>query len=101
MFYRMKKSAKQDSNSIVREDAEIGAKFKNARELAGLTQPEVAIRAGWFKEDGETPNQQRISHYEVGRRKLSLADAIAYANAVGIDLSVILGLNRHQVRQRK
>jgi transcriptional regulator with XRE-family HTH domain len=100
MFLQMKKTAKVDSNSIVQEDADIGAKFKAARELAGLTQPEVAIRAGWFKEDNETPNQQRVSHYEVGRRKLTLIDAMTYADAVGIDLAVILGLHRRPVKPR-
>jgi transcriptional regulator with XRE-family HTH domain len=100
MFSPMKKTAKADSNDIRREDAEVGAKFAAAREAAGLTQFDVAIRAGWFKDDNETPNQQRVSHYEVGRRKFSLHDALAYANAIGTDLEAILGLKKHPVKRK-
>lgn len=100
MVAAMKKAAKSDSNEIVPEDAVTGAKFRAAREAAGLTQPQLAERLGWLMGDG-TPNQQRVSHYEVGRRKFTLEDALAYAKAIGADLDAILGLKKQPVRQRK
>lgn len=100
MFSGMKKVAKSDSNEIVPEDAVTGAKFRAAREAAGLTQPQLAELLGWRMADG-TPNQQRVSHYEVGRRKFTLEDALAYAEAIGSDLNLILGFKKQSVKQRK
>lgn len=98
MVRRVKKTAKIDSNDIRKEDAEVGGRLAAAREKAGLTQLDVAIRAGWLKDDEETPNQQRVSHYEVGRRKITLLDFLAYANAIGTDPADLLGVRKAAVR---
>lgn len=100
MVAAMKKTAKSDSNEIVPEDAVTGAKFRAAREAAGLTQSELAERLEWLTGDG-SPNQQQVSHLEVGRRKFTLEDALAYAEAIEADLNEILGLKKKPVKQRK
>lgn len=100
MFTTMKKLPKSDSNEIRPEDAEIGAKLAAARQAAGLTQLELAVRTGWLKDDEETPNQQRVSHYEAGRRRITLIDFLAYAEAVGSTPEGILGIKKQPVKRK-
>jgi transcriptional regulator with XRE-family HTH domain len=90
----MKKIAKSDSNAIRPEDKFIGGLLATARNAANLTQEEVAIRAGWYKDDGETPHQQRVSHYETGRRRITVIDLMQYAKAIQVAPGDIIGIKR-------
>ncbi len=59
-----------------------GKKIKEMREQAGITATDLSRRLGW--------SQSKISKIESGTQKLSLDDAEAIANAIGIDMVRIL-----------
>ncbi len=90
----MKKVAKSNSNAIRPEDRMVGEMLSAARIAADLTQEDVAKRAGWYKEDGETPHQQRVSHYETGRRRITVIDLMDYAKALQVSPAEIIGVKR-------
>jgi transcriptional regulator with XRE-family HTH domain len=100
MFRGVKKPAKSNSNEKRPEDVITGARFRAAREAAGLTQPELAARLGWGDMDSDV-GQKKVSSYETGRRTFGLEDALAWADAVGQDLYDIIGMKKQPVRSRK
>lgn len=62
----------------------IGGKIRQARERAGLSQPELAELCGWGY------NQGRISHYETNRRSPSIDDLLAICGALGLSLDQLV-----------
>lgn len=100
MFRGVKKPPKSNSNDIRPEDAATGAKFRAAREAAGLTQPQLAELLGWGDKDSDA-GQKKVSTYETGRRSFGLDDALAWASAVGKDLYDILGMKKQVAKQRR
>jgi transcriptional regulator with XRE-family HTH domain len=97
----MKKVSKSDSNSIRPEDKIVGDMLAAARIAANLKQEDVAKRAGWFKEDGSTPHQQRVSHYETGRRRITVIDLFDYAKALQMSPADIIGIKRIPVSPKE
>ncbi len=63
----------------------IGSRIKAARKAKKLSQPELADLCGWGL------NQGRISHYEKGRRQVSIPDAVIIAAALGTNIVDLLG----------
>ncbi len=59
-----------------------GNKIKALREERGMTQYDLAVRIG--------VSQARISHYETGRRDLSLELAANIATALGVSVDDLL-----------
>lgn len=59
---------------------EFGRDLREARQRAGLSQVQLAVRLGL--------NQSHVSRVEQGLRNLSLAAMTAFARAVGYDLIV-------------
>lgn len=97
----MKKVRKTDSNAIRPEDKMVGGLLSAARIRANLTQGEVAERAGWYKDDGTTPHQQRVSHYETGRRRITVIDLFDYAKALQMSPVDIIGIKRIPVSPKE
>jgi transcriptional regulator with XRE-family HTH domain len=60
------------------------ARFIAARKMNGLKQEDVAARIGTV--------QQTVAKFELGKRGLSVAEMPAWAEAVGADWRVLLGV---------
>lgn len=58
-----------------------GAKLRQLREAAGLSQKALAEKAGL--------SQKAISHWEVGQREPGMAGALALAKALGVSVEVL------------
>lgn len=99
MFVEVKKVAKSNDNEVRPEDAAIGAALADARKRAGLSQGEVAERAGWGSKD-DMAGQKRVSAYETGRRGIGLPEFLAYAEAINTPPEKILGIFKHNVRPK-
>jgi transcriptional regulator with XRE-family HTH domain len=63
------------------EEETFAARLKRLREAAGLTQSELAERAGF--------NQRTISHWEQGQREPLLSNVQALAQALGVECAVL------------
>jgi transcriptional regulator with XRE-family HTH domain len=61
-----------------RSDEVVGMLLGDAREAAGLSQPDVARRIG--------ASQSRIAQLELGRRRLLFTEALVLAELYGIEL---------------
>lgn len=60
----------------------VGQMIKEAREKAGLKQPELAARIGW--------GQSRLSNYERNQREPKMDDIKAISKALGIDMLALI-----------
>ena len=68
----------------------LGARIREARKKAGLTQKELSLRCGW----GEA--NSRISGYEGDTREPQLADLQTIADVTGVKLPALLGVELGQ-----
>ncbi len=76
-------SAKRCNERVSASHVTAGALLRQARQAAGLTQREVAARAG--------VQQSVVSAYEGGGREPSLATLSSLVEACGVSLEVHLG----------
>ena len=60
----------------------VGARIREAREAAGLTQKELGEKCDWGEEA-----QSRVSHYERNKREPTLAELERMAKALGVQAS--------------
>src|SRR5262245_27425572 len=61
---------------------QFGARLKELREGAGLTQTELADKAGL--------SQRAVSHWEQGLREPVLSNLVALSEALGVDCTAFL-----------
>lgn len=63
-----------------------GQRLRNLREIAGLTQQELANRSGI--------HYTAIAHFEAGRRKPDLTNLIILINTLNVSADLLLGTKR-------
>uniref|UniRef100_UPI004048C8D3 XRE family transcriptional regulator n=1 Tax=Rheinheimera sp. TaxID=1869214 RepID=UPI004048C8D3 len=68
----------------------VGQKIREARDNAGLKQPELAAKLGW--------GQSRISNYERNVREPGLDDLSAIAKVLRIDVADLLPTTQYQAK---
>ena len=60
----------------------IASRLRTAREMAGLTQGQVATRFGWHR--------PTVSEIEAGRRRVSAEELVALADLYGVNIAWIV-----------
>lgn len=71
----------------------VGQKIREARDNAGLKQPELAAKLGW--------GQSRISNYERNVREPGLDDLSAIAKVLRIDVADLLPTTQYQAKPQQ
>lgn len=78
----MKNRKKNNPNDTTPEDEAIGRLLVQARERKGKKQKDVVESGPW--------DQQRVSHYEKGRRAMTVTDLQIYASVIGASAAEVL-----------
>ncbi|GAB3663529.1 hypothetical protein GCM10027596_26810 [Nocardioides korecus] len=81
---------------MVKGDQAIGARLRQLREKAGMTQAQVSDRLGEHGLEGIYP--QTITRLESGARSLKWAEAVALAEVIGFELDALLSESHESAR---